>query len=242
MEAFVTRPRLRRGHGQVGKPATQRKDVAVLRAFYKWLEEEGEVHISPARALHGPVVHNINPKPIPDEEWKFLWSLDLSPQLRVALGLGFFGGLRRQEIFSLSKEQVTPSKINDMLRKGGGTHTLPWREMYEILESWNPALTSGGSLPDALRDVSRGSGALLDPWPIDPQTLNKRMLKICGQHNLPNFTPHQLRHSAATNLLRASVPIHMVSALLNHSSPTITMRYVRATGDELKEWRIARGL
>jgi hypothetical protein len=34
----------------------------------------------------------------------------------------------------------------------------------------------------------------------------------------------------------------MVSALLNHSSPTITMRYVKATGDELAEWRMQRGL
>lgn len=242
METFVTRPRKRRGNGLVGKPATQRKDVAVLRAFYKWLEEEGEVLISPARALHGPVVHNVNPKPIPDEQWKVIWEAEMSHHLRAALGLGYFGGLRRHEILGLSKSQVTSSKITDLQRKGGGNHTVPWLEMYEILESWNPALTAGGSLPDALRALSRGSGGLLDPWPSDPQTLNKRIITVCREHDLPRFTPHQLRHSAATNLLRAGVPIHMVSSLLNHSSPTITMRYVRATGDELAEWRRQRGI
>jgi integrase len=200
MESFVTRVRVRRGHGQIGKPATQRKDVAALRAFYKWLEEEAEVHISPARALHGPVVHNVNPKPIPDSDWAALWNSEMSPQLRAALGLGYFCGLRRQEIFSLTSAQISVSKVSDMARKGGGKHTLPWREMYEILVEW------------------------------------------CQSINSKAYTPHQLRHSAATNLLRAGVPLHMVSALLNHSSPTITMRYVKATGDELAEWRMQRGL
>ena len=32
------------------------------------------------------------------------------------------------------------------------------------------------------------------------------------------FTPHQLRHSFVTNLLRAGVPIHLVSVLANHSA------------------------
>ncbi len=243
MESFVTRVRVRRGHGLIGKPATQRKDVAALRAFYKWLEEEAEVHVSPARALHGPVVHNVNPKPIPDNDWAELWDSEMSPQLRSALGLGFFCGLRRQEIFSLTSAQITVSKVSDMTRKGGGKHTLPWREMYEILVEWNPALDHQGRFPEALRVASRASqGLLLAPWPTDPQTLNKRMLKLCQSINSKSYTPHQLRHSAATNLLRAGVPLHMVSALLNHSSPTITMRYVKATGDELAEWRRQRGL
>ena len=130
-----------------------------------------------------------------------------------------------------------------MTRKGGGKHTLPWREMYEILVEWNPALDHQGRFPEALRVASRASqGLLLAPWPTDPQTLNKRMLKLCQSINSKSYTPHQLRHSAATNLLRAGVPLHMVSALLNHSSPTITMRYVKATGDELAEWRRQRGL
>jgi integrase len=40
---------------------------------------------------------------------------------------------------------------------------------------------------------------------------------------LPRVTPHSLRHSHATALLRGGVPVHTVSARLGHASPNITL-------------------
>lgn len=46
------------------------------------------------------------------------------------------------------------------------------------------------------------------------------------------LTPHSLRHGAATRLLSAGVPVHIVSALLGHADPSITLNiYAHSASD-----------
>ena len=52
-----------------------------------------------------------------------------------------------------------------------------------------------------------------------------------------DVTPHALRHSCATYLIRAGMPIEMVRVLLNHSSIAVTQRYVKIGLDSVAEWR-----
>ena len=63
---------------------------------------------------------------------------------------------------------------------------------------------------------------------------------MTSQANVPHIAPHQLRHSCATNLLRAGLPLPIASNLLNHANVHTTMRYMKAGGDELSEWLRAR--
>ncbi len=186
-----------------------------------------------------PTVHNIQPRPIPDEQWRQWWGHDLPDSLRVALGLGFYGGLRRAEMVSLVVGQVTDEAILRFVRKGGGEHTLPWADMRNALKKRLPHLVDEDDLmlPALRRLRSRGDDAPLLAWAsLDPGEVNKRVRRWAERHDLPPFTPHQLRHSTATNLLRARVPLHLVTSLLNHSSPTITMRYVAAGASQLTEY------
>jgi integrase len=44
-----------------------------------------------------------------------------------------------------------------------------------------------------------------------------------GDDALPVIRLHDLRHTHATNLLLAGVPVHVVSQRLGHASPTITL-------------------
>ena len=115
MERWVMRPRPRRGHGNCGAPATRKKDIAVLRSFYRWLVASGELTADPTLGLHGPTVHNILPKPVDDAVWHKVWnSLKLTDDERVFLGLGYFAGLRRQEITRLKRSHFTPERIVGM--------------------------------------------------------------------------------------------------------------------------------
>jgi site-specific recombinase XerD len=71
--------------------------------------------------------------------------------------------------------------------------------------------------------------------------LNRRMGDWLVQCELPSdaFTPHNLRHSFATNLLRTGVPLDVACDLCNHSSVAITMRYVRTAGRRLSALRVS---
>ncbi len=46
---------------------------------------------------------------------------------------------------------------------------------------------------------------------------------IIADTDLEKIRLHDLRHSVATLMLRAGVPVHVVSEHLGHASPSITM-------------------
>lgn len=239
LEDFIARDRIRKGRPRIGSPATRKREVACLRGFYRWATVEGLVDRDPTANLHGPKVQQRNPNPIDDDRWVALWTSDLCDSDRVALGLGFFCGLRKAEIMSLQGRQVSATRIRDFVRKGGGEDTLPWAEMLGVYEDRLPELVVDPYLfTEALNRCRRADRDPLLGWSnLGPLEFNRRIDKLCTRLELKRFTPHQLRHSCATNLLRAGVPLHLVASLMNHSNTTITMRYVKAGGGELAEWR-----
>lgn len=237
LESFIERPRARGGRPA---PNTVKREVATLRSFFGWCAQEQLVQRSVAEGLFAPKARARNPRPVDDDAWRTWWHADMPDPLRIALGLGFYVGLRRAELVALRPSMITDETIDGFIRKGGGEHTIPWREMQEIVTARLPAIGDHDNmLGDALaRQRALGSTTLLG-WPChEPIELNRRVRKWGERHSLPLFTPHQLRHSAATNLLRAGVPIHLVASLLSHSSPAVTMIYVKAGGDQLREWRL----
>jgi site-specific recombinase XerD len=90
----------------------------------------------------------------------------------------------------------------------------------------------------ALRDLvtDRSFDDPLLKWNIYESQFNKKMKQWCNLAGVPQHDVHSLRHSCATNLLRAGLPLALVSRLMNHTNMNTTMRYVQAGGRELNEW------
>ena len=59
--------------------------------------------------------------------------------------------------------------------------------------------------------------------PLFPRLVTMRFTEIIAEAGLPKVRLHDLRHSVATLMLRAAVPVHVVSEHLGHASPSITM-------------------
>lgn len=253
MEAWLRRPRPGRGHGAEGSAATIQKEVAILRGLYRYALAREWLTADPTALLHAPTPHNEHPKPVPDETWTPLWKGDLCEEARLVLGLGYFCGLRRAEIANLRGSHIHGEQLRGFVRKGGGDDVLDYVELVGVVADHLPDLIPGGPdsflLPLSNLRERAGDGLLLD-WTAtshtsqrlhgrtdefnDPQLVYKRMARWgC------TFTPHQLRHSFVTNMLRCGVPIHLVSRLANHSSITITMRYAKLGGADLRDWRRA---
>jgi len=241
LELFVLRTRPR---GGTPSSATKRREIAVLRSFYGWLWEEGYTSQHLARGLHGPKAKGRDPKPISDDVWKQMWLFDWPAEVRVILGLAYFGGLRRAEIWNLTVDQLSVDRLDNFERKGGGSHGLPLGvilDIYERSDLLQPLLVNRRLLTDAIAELQAGcdGSAWVAPYrrtAQDPEALNKRLTTWCRHAGVERFTPHQCRHSAATNLARASLPPHLIMEVLNHSSLDVTMRYVRTSGSALVEW------
>jgi integrase/recombinase XerD len=259
IEAWLNRPRQGRAMGALRAPATIAKDVSLLRGLYGFAVARDLITRDPTSLLHAPTPKNANPRPVPDEEWIRLWSADLSDEARVVLGLGYFCGLRRHEIAELSGRHVDlrAQRLAGFKRKGGGDDVLDYGELLGVVHDALPTLMPGGPetfLCPLQRLVGGAQGGLILQWTMtaprtrvkhqrppgvnDPQLIYKRMRRWLREAGVVTaLTPHQLRHSFVTNLLRCGVPIHLVSVLANHSSIGVTMRYAKLGGQDLREFR-----
>lgn len=61
-------------------------------------------------------------------------------------------------------------------------------------------------------------------------------LKKMAQHLLPteHVHPHRLRHTFATDMIRAGMSVQVLMKILGHANPAMTMRYVEVTASDLR--------
>lgn len=242
------------------------KDIIILRGLYKWAFERGHIYRNPAIDLQGTPVRNHNPRAIPDDTWQAVWFSEISVDMRVVLGLGYYCGLRREEICRLRAEHwdAKRGRLIHFKRKGDRnsktTGVFPVASCAALFAEKRPHLLKDPD--DFLRPLSgavaaakrrdRRDGDFLIPWGVrrlatsvrfeqaqtNPDQINARLRGVLARVGLSEttFSPHDLRHSFVTNLLDMGVPMHVVSSLANHSSLAITQRYVKVSEDPLAQY------
>lgn len=265
LAAWLDRPRR---HVLVAAPATIKREVSELRALYAFLTDQlGAIPRNPALKLNPPKVHNESPHPVPEELWLQVWFSTMSDDLRVALGLGYFCGLRRHEILLLRAAHFEGPWLRRVKRKGGKRAGFPWRSCVQLYSERLERLIGDADeffmRPlERLLEVRAQEPALL-PWDdeksrrhntrgeprpagmIDPNQMNRRMSDLARRFDAGRFAPHDLRHSFCTNLVRkpsrgAGLPVEVASRLAGHASLDVTMRYVHLDEDPLREY-LAQG-
>jgi hypothetical protein len=78
----------------------------------------------------------------------------------------------------------------------------------------------------------------LRPPSAPPPCCDRTAAKVSHLHSNHSASrrTHDLRHSHATTLLLAGVPVHVVAARLGHADPSITLRvYAHVISDQLTE-------
>lgn len=156
---------------------------------------------------------------------------------RAILETFFSTGLRISELVALDKKQVAGSVKKDELElsitgKGKKTRTvyfspraLSWLDKY--LQSRQDDLEPLFINYRAPKDASRRLSA---------RAIQKRVKRYAVAAGLPkNTTPHVLRHSFATDLLRKGVDIRILQEFLGHSSITATQIYTHVTDKQLRD-------
>ncbi|MEX2514914.1 MAG: tyrosine-type recombinase/integrase [Candidatus Paceibacterota bacterium] len=156
---------------------------------------------------------------------------------RTILETFFSTGMRISELVALDKKQISSSINKDELElsitgKGRKTRTvyfspraLKWLGRYlQSRKDDEPALFVNYRAP---KDASRR---------LTPRSIQKRVKKYAVSAGLPqDTTPHVLRHSFATDLLRKGVDIRILQEFLGHSSITATQIYTHVTDKQLRD-------
>jgi integrase len=156
-----------------------------------------------------------------------------APDRRIALGrrnaavlvcMGF-GGLRVGEICGLNSEDVLCRPHEVVLTVNGKGRkrrsvTLPgaWASLFRSYQKMWPRSRRFGS---PFFWCGPGKDRRITPAAI--AYLVKGEAETAG---LPPLNPHALRHTAATLAIQSGSPIHVVQAMLGHSSIQVTARYL----------------
>ena len=118
-----------------------------------------------------------------------------------------------------------------MLGKGAKERTVPMGiPAASAIDDWlrrgRPSLVGGRSGP-ALFLGARGGR-------LHPTVVRRVLHERLAREDLPDLTPHGLRHSAATHLLEGGADLRSVQEILGHSSLATTQLYTHVSAERLK--------
>lgn len=237
LEAFVRAALF--GSGAAPSQSTRRKRAYALKAFFDFLADHDVVERSVALRLRGPGVQIGKPKPIPDDVWLSIWDQNMGIDDRVLLGLGYYVGLRRHEMIGVGPQHfdLGRRRVSGFVRKGGKTNDVVYGKNLDLIRTKLPHLAV--RLDEFERDLatlvrSRAFEARLlaltehvginDP----DSSINRRLTALSSRCRI-HVTPHQMRHSFGTNLLRAGVPAIVVADQMAHANLETTRGYLDTT-------------
>lgn len=172
------------------------------------------------------------PRSLPLAESTALLGAAAKARDRLLISLGLFAGLRCSEMTRLEVLDLDLAAGQALLRASKGDKDrvvpLPAHLVKELL-AWLAGRTTGLVFPSP-----RGGGRLTNRA---VQRMVKRVAVAAGipGAELPRRVhPHRLRHSAATEMLRAGVDIMTIKDILGHSSIATTQLYVSSDATHMR--------
>lgn len=234
--------RMKDAEGEPLKKVTQNYHIIALRNFLKYLAKRGIKSVAAERVELGKQE---------DREVSFLESDELSRLLaapegqslaamrdRALLNVLFSTGMRVSELCSLDRDTADFKRGEIPVRGKGGKVRVVFlsQEAQDTLSHYIEKRTDADEalfirIPKSGK-FGNDSELRLTPRSIQ-RTVQKYAIKagIVGKH----VSPHTLRHSYATDLLRNGADIRSVQAMLGHSSVTTTQIYTHVTDKGLRE-------
>ena len=225
--------------GGYARVSVQRKLVS-LRAFYRFLQQEGVVKINPVPK--GSAFRVKTEKRLPDfltetEMRRILEAPDPNSELGLRdlaiLELLYSSGVRLSELAALNLDDLNlqareakvfgkGSKERLVLLGGPAVHAL-----HLYLTDSRPHLTD---TPNDALFLNKYGGRL------SPRSIQKIVKKSARQATVnPKTHTHSMRHTFATHMLEGGADLRVVQELLGHSSPATTQIYTHVTQRQAKK-------
>jgi integrase/recombinase XerC len=220
-------------------PASIARLVAAIRSFCKWLAVTERLPASPAGLLRAPRHRRKLPRWLEPDEIERLLAAPAGDdwaawRARAALETLYSTGMRVGELCTLEERHLDLIGGVAVVRgKGRKERLAPLGDpAIRALERWRVLrdARSGRSARESLVFRAVRGGAL------DPREVRRILADAISLAGLAGrTTPHTLRHSFATHLLRAGADIRSVQELLGHASLNTTQIYTHLTIDDLRE-------
>ena len=235
------------GAGPTPSPATIARSVAALRAFGRYLATSERLPANPAAMLRSPKVRRKLPHYLEDHDLATLLAApqgdeEAAVRDRALLETLYSTGMRVGELVGLNDRDLDLIGGIALVRGKGRKERLAPIGMPAVraLEAYlrlrdathgRGAAERGVFLSAANAKKGGGGGRRLSE--VDIRRRLSHHLAVCGLSS--RTTPHTLRHSFATHLLRAGADIRAVQELLGHRSLNTTQIYTHLTIEALRQ-------
>lgn len=221
-----------------GNAAVSRgRKLATLKSFFKYLASQGTVKTDPTATIKMPKTQQKEPSYLTEQEYKRLLRTVQKNATKyfkprdTAIVTMFLGmGLRLSELVELDIGNINfEDGTIKVTRKGNHERILPAND--EVMITLNRYLKTrdDGTAQQPLflskRNQRIGNGSV---W-----YLVKKYLKQ-AQIEKDKLSPHTLRHTFATILLKQGENILTIKELLSHRNLRTTERYLHINGEDLK--------
>jgi site-specific recombinase XerD len=228
------------------KIASIRRAMACLRAFYKFLRIEGYIQHSPVEDMPRMKVPVILPRFL---EWEKVEALIRAPLERQPKGIKHVSEAGRYRNYALLElltatgiriSEAVGLRLHDVqlgeracirvYGKGNKERTLPLHDdaaaaLRDYIERWRPQL-----LPQSDHVFVTRYGLQVGRRIVQYEI--KRYAAAVGITE--RVYPHLLRHSYATAMVRAGIPLPVLQELLGHVSIATTAIYTHVSPEHLR--------
>jgi len=214
-------------------------EIAALRAFYKFAENEKFLPANIAENLSLPRRWKRLPKALSNDEiTKLLMPEEpATPDTlcdQAILELAYASGLRLSELKNLRLEQLhLDAGFINVIGKGNKERVVPVGKtavaaLNRFIEAGRPKLITPKSPANVFLSKRGTPFAAVTLW-----LRIKNRVKRTGIGR--NITPHMLRHSFATHLLEHGADLRVIQELLGHANIGTTEIYTHVTGSRLRD-------
>ncbi|WP_428074681.1 tyrosine-type recombinase/integrase [Candidatus Avelusimicrobium luingense] len=181
---------------------------------------------NPCRKVKKQPEEPFQPHPINEQEIQQILPF-ISDAVRPCVAIGFYTGLRRQELLGLRWENIdfTRKTLYIPKTKTEQPRTLGLTaDIEQILCGLNP----------------QKSGYVFN---VKENQLKYQLNKATAKAGIEHLRPHDMRHSFAVNFLNRGGSLEHLQRLLGHSKITTTQRYLRfKTGEIASKMMVMDGM
>lgn len=223
-----------------GAPIQANRTLALISRMFNWAIERAILDVNPCFRVKAPAPEKKKDRVLSADEIKTFWrafqdeSLPVKPIVRLIIQMILITAQRKGEVVLMRWADIDRAEkiwtIPAEVAKNGRVHRVPLSDLALSLIDQAAEIVSKGEtrpLNDYVFKSPRGEG------PCDPAAIARAVARnqaVLGA----DFTPHDLRRTAATHMTGMGVPRLTVSKILNHTEQEVTAIYDRYAYDSEK--------
>ena len=214
------------------------RHISCLKSFYKFLVIDKRINENVSEVLFMPKTKKSLPKTLTEEEVFSLLDIKLvdnySYRNKAMIELMYATGLRVSELINLKLQDV--DLINEVVRvfgKGSKERIVPLGEiavisLKEYISKYRPLM---------LKQYNNNYLFLNNHGNNMTRQGFFKIIKSIGKEKgiKSEISPHTIRHSFASHLLKYGADLRTIQELLGHSDISTTQVYTHITNEELKQ-------